>query len=140
MASAICRVRRLAADSDHAVNTDSMMRLTIAYSLFTLCSVISIIQTFALPNADIIQTILDVLYLVLQLGSQLMLLVILNDLISKIANSSNCYDEENSMNAYLMCRDESEIEDSQVESIREVSYEDDSYDIGQSDGEKSLRD
>lgn len=97
MGIALLRVKRIAAESDHAVDTDSMIRLTVTYGLFTLSNVILIIITFAWPNAKKVQTGLDCTYLVVMMCSQLMLMVILNDLAVKIASTSEVVDSSGTL-------------------------------------------
>ena len=52
--------------------------------MFALCNVIAITQIFLAPSWNLVQTIIDILYLVMNAITQVGLLTILNDLVTKM--------------------------------------------------------
>ena len=55
--------------------------------MFALCNVIAITQIFVAPSWNLVQTIIDILYLVMNAVTQVGLLTILNDLVTQMGET-----------------------------------------------------
>jgi hypothetical protein len=55
--------------------------------MFALCNVIAITQIFLAPSWNLVQTIIDILYLVMNAVTQVGLLTILNDLVTQMGET-----------------------------------------------------